>query len=107
RLDVDLGAAHVELVDDRAQVAVHRVRCGDDQAVGRGVGLDEAGTLAAAGTGRRGLALLAEGVAGAAHADTALLALLPAEVAPGTAGAAVVGGLDRAAGSALLLHRHR
>ena len=41
-LDVDLRAARVELVDHRAQLAVQRLGRGDDQRVGRRVGLDEA-----------------------------------------------------------------
>ena len=42
RLDVDLGAPRVELVDDVAQLLVQRQAGGDDQRVGRRVGLDEA-----------------------------------------------------------------
>ena len=48
RLDVDLRAARVELVDHGAQLPVQRLGRGDDQRVGRRVGLDEA-----AGRGRR------------------------------------------------------
>ena len=40
--DVDLRAARVELVDHRAHLAVERLGRGDDQRVGRRVGLDEA-----------------------------------------------------------------
>ncbi len=106
RLDVDLGPAHVELVDHRAQVAVHGIRRSDDQAVGRDVGLDEARTLAAA-LGAL-LALLGEGVAGAADAGAALQALLAAEAAlPALARLAAGAGRDRAALRALLLLRHR
>ena len=42
RLDVDLRAARVELVDHRAHLAVHRLGRGDDQRIGRRVGLDQA-----------------------------------------------------------------
>ncbi|MEZ5740211.1 MAG: hypothetical protein R3E68_12655 [Burkholderiaceae bacterium] len=38
RFDVDLGAAHVELVDDGAQIAIDRVRRRDDQRVGGRIG---------------------------------------------------------------------
>ena len=48
--DVDLRAARVELVDHRAHLAVQRLGRGDDQRVGRRVGLDEA---AGRGRGRR------------------------------------------------------
>ena len=41
-LDVDLGAALVELVDHRAHLPVERLGGGDDQRIGRRVGLDEA-----------------------------------------------------------------
>ena len=40
--DVDLGAARVELVDHRADLAVQRLGPGNDQRIGRRVGLDEA-----------------------------------------------------------------
>ena len=45
RFDINLGAARIELVDDRAQVAVDRFAGGDDQRVGGRVGLDESGRL--------------------------------------------------------------
>jgi hypothetical protein len=40
--DVDLRAPVVELVDHRPHLPVERLRRGDDQRVGRRVGLDEA-----------------------------------------------------------------
>ena len=43
RLDIDLGAARIKLVDDCAQVAVDRLAGGDDQRVGRWIGLNESG----------------------------------------------------------------
>ena len=55
RFDVDLRAALVELVDHGAQVAVHRLGRGDDERVGRRVGLDGRGRAArwcAGGAGR-------------------------------------------------------
>ncbi|CAM2181263.1 hypothetical protein PSAC2689_40124 [Paraburkholderia sacchari] len=45
RLDVDLCAPRVELVDHGAQVAIHRVRRRDNQRVGRRIGLDHAAGL--------------------------------------------------------------
>ena len=41
-LDVDLGAALVELVDHGAHLPIERLGGGDDQRIGRRVGLDEA-----------------------------------------------------------------
>jgi len=46
RLDVDLGAAHVELVDHGAQVAVHGFVAGQNQRIRRRIGLDETGRAA-------------------------------------------------------------
>ncbi len=74
-LDVDLGPARVELVDHRAHLPVQRLGGGDDQRVGRRVGLDEAAGAGARGgldrrRGRRragGLRRGRAGLAAAAH----------------------------------------
>src|SRR5574340_1753198 len=47
RLDIYLGAPRVELVDDGAQIAVDRLAGGDDQGIGRSVGLNESRRTAA------------------------------------------------------------
>ena len=47
RLDEHLRAAHVEPLDDRAQVVVQRLGAHDDQRVARDVGLDREAARAA------------------------------------------------------------
>ena len=48
RFDHDLRAARIELVDDRANVSIKHLGCGDDQRVGRRIGLDHSGQAAGA-----------------------------------------------------------
>ena len=68
RLDVDLRAARVELVDHGAQLPVQRLGRGDDQRVGRRVGLDEAAGRRPGRRRRRGAVDCGDGAAGRAGA---------------------------------------